>query len=427
MINNTINPKIKTYNEIFIDLLTRAYQQGLISDDTHFLEYIENGVDIENMYILTLSNYSQEYEQEYNALKSIINSNDIDKATGSDLEILGNLLGIPRPTGTHPLVTVTFSIIATTDNNIIIPANTILTSTEQDVLYYTLEEVSIPKGQLSVNTTAQAQHIGHTDSVNPNTITLIQSTLNTKLKVSVNNTTASTGGTEPDDDNTYRLRLKRWSTTLKRGTKDAYEYYLQNVDGLEGYRLLPNWDGTGTVKVIVDPNTQYMVDTIANDLFQDVQSFDDDVIVEGVTPITISVTCNVNITLDETYTLSDTEKQDLQDKIRMAIEYYIDGGTYNNLTYTGLQIGEDFIPWKCSLFINNFLSTVITDPNKRHIQDISFKPTIKNDTDSLSPVVLPDYIPIEDEQIATLQSGYSVNLDETLTPVQSGTINITIN
>ena len=32
MINNTINPKIKTYNEIFIDLLTRAYQQGLISD-----------------------------------------------------------------------------------------------------------------------------------------------------------------------------------------------------------------------------------------------------------------------------------------------------------------------------------------------------------------------------------------------------------
>ena len=159
----------------------------------------------------------------------LIDNTNINLATGSALDYLGNLIGIPRPEGTYPVVEVVFSIDAINEDNIIIPENTILTTTEDDIVYYTTESCIINAGTLNTSVTAKAQHIGTSDIVNKNSITKIVSTINTNVKVYVNNPTVSTGGTLADDDYTYRLRLKKWSTTLKTGTKNAFEYSIKKL------------------------------------------------------------------------------------------------------------------------------------------------------------------------------------------------------
>lgn len=75
----SINYKEKDYDQIFKEMLQDAYSLGLLSNDEHFLDYINNRQDIENMYVLFLSVYAFENDKVYEDMTRLYNSNNLEK------------------------------------------------------------------------------------------------------------------------------------------------------------------------------------------------------------------------------------------------------------------------------------------------------------------------------------------------------------
>ena len=130
----TVNYKEKDYDQIFLEMMEDAYQYGLVSTDERFLDYIQNREDIENMYCLFLSVYAFENNGIYEDMTLIYNSNDLEKATGKDLDILGNKFGIPRPQARRSAVQLTFYLDSPLDRDFTIPQGT-LVSTNNGTTY----------------------------------------------------------------------------------------------------------------------------------------------------------------------------------------------------------------------------------------------------------------------------------------------------
>ena len=81
-----------------------------------------------------------------------------------------------------------------------------------------------------------------------NTLVNIETEL--EINFSCNNDKASTGGTEEYTDDEYRYLLMHWKEVNLKGSLEAYEEYFANFDGIDSYKIVPFWNGTGTIKVL---------------------------------------------------------------------------------------------------------------------------------------------------------------------------------
>ena len=139
-----------------------------------------------------------------------------------------------------------------------------------------------------------------------------------------------------------------------KGSNEAFEEYLANFEGIEGYKLVPNWNGTGTVKVILNPGTPDILNRAYNDLQNKVTQIDEDINMFAPTEKTIDIFAIVNVNIDQINPYSDLEKENIRSRIITAIRVFIDGGyRVDNNWYSGLNIGEDFIPHKLAVFLDN--------------------------------------------------------------------------
>ena len=76
-------------------------------------------------------------------------------------------------------------------------------------------------------------------------------------------------------------------------------------------------------------------------------------------PIDIYAICNVDIDVINPY--SSIEKESIRSRIEDAVVLYIEG---NVTEFTGLKIGEDFIPYQLGVFISKLVP---------ELKDITFK------------------------------------------------------
>lgn len=390
----SVNYREKDFDQIFKEMLQDAYQYELISSDEHFLDYINNREDIENMYILFLSVYAMQTGEFYEEMTKLYNSNDLDKAVGKDLDILGAKVGISRPQARKSSVTLRFEVNSAMDTDIRIPQGTIV-SDGNGTSYYTIETGTIIKGRTSVNVGALSVDGGYNTHVGRYTLNYIErSSNNLNANVSVTNPKGSYGGRSEYSDDEYRELIRNWPYSHIKGTKEAYELFFAFYDGIESYRLVPKWDGTGTVKVIIDPSDDWIINDVTERLLYNVELFDDDVFVTGANRKVIDVNAVGNISIDSIEDYSYKEKELIKQKVINAIKIYIDGGYRNNGEYyTGLLIGEDFIPLQCAVFILQEVP---------QLKSIDFSNTVKNFDESIyayefSPIVYVD----EDEEIKT--------------------------
>ena len=158
---------------------------------------------------------------------------------------------------------------------------------------------------------------------------------------------------------------------------------MNQYDGLDGYGLLPCWDGAGTIKVIVDrannENNTFLND-LYNSLLRDVCLFDDDVIVVDAVKKSISISITVDVDIDQLNPFSRTEKNDIALMVKSAVQLFVDGGFRGDGSYyPGLSIGEDFIPHKLAVFLDNEV---------KELQDVHFNYPL-------------NYVSISDEEIAS--------------------------
>ncbi|WP_458456223.1 baseplate J/gp47 family protein [Methanobrevibacter sp.] len=352
-----MNYEPETYDTIFEQMLDDSVENGLISKAEDFPSLIKNRKDISNYYIMDKAVIAQAIAKIYQYATEVYNSHNIFLATGIDLDHIGDSLGIPRPQATHASVQVTFTVQS--DEEISIPEGVIV-STNSGIEYMTVERIYIPSTSSQTTVSCMSVEAGTNIKVVPNSLTNIVSKVHRNL--SCTNENASSGGTNEYSDDEYRELLLNWRLIDIRGSLEAYEYFFINFDGIDGYKLIPNWNGTGTMKVILDPGDPYLLLMAYNGLQQTVTQATEDISMFAPIGKYIDVHATVNVDIDQINPYSEVEKEDIKSRIISAVKIFIDGGYRRDGTwYSGLNIGEDFIPHKLGVFLDSEI------PELKHI------------------------------------------------------------
>jgi len=371
-----MNYEQKYYPEIFEKVLNDSLENGLISHAEEFPSFIADKKDISNYYVMDKAVLADMVAQVYEDLTLVHNSIDVDLAEGEDLDNLGKIRGVSRPLATYAMAEITFTISQTQDEDVLID-DEIIVSTEKGIRYRTLEEIYIPVGEISVTVQAIAVEPGTESKVIENTLINIESELDVEGNITCTNRKGSSGGSEDYTDDQYRELLKDWIKIHLKGSDEAYEYYFASFEGLDSYRIVPNWDGTGTVKVILDPGTDYQLNDAYDDLQNIVSQETEDITMFSPVDKEIDIYAVINVDIDQVNPYSLGEKEQIKSRILAAIKTFIDGGyTNDGMYYIGLELGEDFIPHKLAVFLDGEI------------------PELKNITFNYPT----DYIPILDEE-----------------------------
>lgn len=369
----------KYYDDLFLNNLENAFDSGLISHDEEFTTYVKSKQDISNFYVMNLSVFSDSEEDIYYDMTDVYNSHKITLALGSDLDDIGDEIGCLRPLATRASVELTFTM-EPYDSVKVIPEG-IQCSTNEGIVYYTAEDTEVAPYTDEVTVQALALKSGTQSRVLAETITHINSdaseeTIGVNL-TSVINLNPSSGGTDAFSDDDYRELLLNHRKENIRGSYEAFEKFFDNYDGLDSYKLIPCWDGSGTLKVVLDPGTPYQLNDVYNKLKTSVTQIDDVISMFSFEPVPIDIyaVCNVDIDLINPY--SSIEKEAIKSRIVDAIRLYIDG---NVTRYTGLRIGEDFIPYQLGVFIHDLVP---------ELKDITFKYP-RNADGEVVPITITD-------------------------------------
>lgn len=340
----------KQYNEIFEDMLQDSLEKGLISHAEEFESYIANHEDISNYYVMDKSVLAQMFAKVYAAMTSVYESAKVEFAEGDDLDSLGEIVGVPRPEATSAEVQCVFTLNDISETDIQIPAGVIV-STESGIEYETLEEIYIPLGDESVMVSARAVIPGISSKIIENSLIRIVDELEYNLEV--NNPVASSGGSEAYSDDEYRYLLMNWTKIHVKGSPEAYENYFANFNGIDSYKVVPNWNGTGTVKCVLDPGTDFQLGRAFEDLQNTITQATEDITMFSPVKRYIDIYAIVNVNIDQVNPYSSVEKNVIQAKIVSSIKVFIDGGyRVDGSWYDGLYLGEDFIPHKLAVFLD---------------------------------------------------------------------------
>lgn len=348
-----MNYSQKYYEEIFESMLNDSVEKGLISHAENFSSYIADKEDISNYYVMDKSVIAEMFATFYEDLTAVHSSIDVDLADGKDLDNLGKIVGIPRPLATYAMAEITFTVNQVQNEEDVLIDDEIIVSTDNGIQYRTLEEIYIPIGETSVTVQAIAVEPGTSSKVIRNTLVNIESELDIEGNITCNNPDPSSGGTEAYTDSQYKQLLKNWIKIKLKGSSKAYEEYFASFDGIDSYRIVPNWDGTGTVKVILDPGTDYQLNKAYEDLQNIISQETEDIVMFAPIDKKIDIYAVINVDIDQVNPYSLVEKEQIKSKIISAIKTFIDGGyTNDGMYYIGLELGEDFIPHKLAVFLD---------------------------------------------------------------------------
>lgn len=341
----------KYYNELFTNLLEEAYDNSLISHNELFVDYVNSRRDISSYYVMTLSIIADCEEDIYYDMTDVYYSSKVEYAIGEDLDDIGLIIGCPRPEATRAGVELLFSVSVPATETI--PLNKgIVVSTKEGISYSTVEDGVIPIGETEVSIYALSLNQGWEFRVDAEELYIIENGIEEVAGLRVTNPESSTGGRDEFDDEEYRELLMNWVPNITRGGKEAYERYFAYVDGIESYKLIPNWDVSGTLKIVIDPGYPYQLKQCYDEICESVCQLPDDITMFSPERVGIDIyaTCNVDIDMLNPY--SYNEKEEIKSKIIDAIKLYINGDVLNQ---KGLGIGEDFIPYQLGVFVNEYV------------------------------------------------------------------------
>ncbi len=170
------------------------------------------------------------------------------------LDFLGEIKGVFR----HPAVPATGTVVFMGQPETVIPAGfvalTEATGSFPAIEFQTKERVQIGEDG-TVTVAAECLESGTIGNVAANTITLLSEPINDLT--SVINPEPFTGGTEMEDDDSFRERILAAYDEPLSGAKKDYERWAKEVPGVGAVYVIPLWTGPGTVKVLImDSNGQ---------------------------------------------------------------------------------------------------------------------------------------------------------------------------
>lgn len=197
-------------------------------------------------------------------------------SSGEFLDKLGRAVALTRKSATAAETT----LKVTGTPNTLIPAgfvfSTTATAISDNVEFLSIEDVVLDEngeGEIPV-ICAQTGTVGN---VSANSITLMSSPVSGIT--SITNEEAATGGTEEETDEEFSTRIierERDGDSSFVGCDADYKRWAQEVDGVGAAIVVPEWNGPGTVKIIVmDANGEPATSTIITNVFNHIISPED--------------------------------------------------------------------------------------------------------------------------------------------------------
>lgn len=245
---------IKTYTDVRDDLI-----QGVV--DSTSITNLNPGSVIRTI----LETIAKAMSDLYGLIHTVTRAGFIQTAEGKWLDLKVRELGLLRKQGQKAAGYITFYRNESKDNNITIPAGTIVktgkNSEGQEYRFNTIEEVILPAGEMDVFTMVEAEQIGIEYNVGKETITKMTTYiagLNGAVNKNVNIGVGSrswqvTVGTNTETDEDLRKRaIYRWDELGVGGTADAYRSWALSVPGVKAVLILDDFPfGPGTVGLVI--------------------------------------------------------------------------------------------------------------------------------------------------------------------------------
>ena len=342
----------KTENEIYREMIQHAVDNGLIHVEEEELERILSGEKTENQFLLDFATHAYIDGQLESQTEDIYESIDLNTAQGAQLDNIGRWFGMSRAQAQSAEVMVELDMEVNEEDTIVIPAGTPLvidpTVIPLEDEYVTVEDLEITQGMTVGSVLCENSRMGFTRPLGEGSVRGFEDF----PLVLATNPEPGTTGRDIESDDSFRQRILEWPTSNLRGSKTILDDYLMKREGVDGYKLVPRWNGPGTLKIIIDCLPE-LVDTIQQEVHEVCMDYKDDLPVMELPGSKILELLSFQIRLSD-LPLGMT-REELKQLITNHVYCWVNGGkTRNNVVLQGLGIGADFVP---SQLLANMMNT----------------------------------------------------------------------
>lgn len=273
------------------------------------------------------------------ALDQVVEYGFAQSTYGLFLDARAEEHGVTRKAAVAATGTVTFN----GTNGVVIPAGTQVSNTvlagspDEPVVFETDAIGTISGGTVDIAVTAvEAASAGNLPAASIDRLVTIIAGI-----TSITNAAATTGGTDEETDEELRTRLLDAIAAREgAGTKDDYETWALEVEGVGYATCEPLWSGAGTVRVmILDPDGQPAsagLQTTVGDYIETLRPIGASVTVS--TPTLVTQTVSATLTMETGFTVAGQTSA-----VEASLQAY----------YDSLGVGDDVI-------YNEVLAAIVT-------------------------------------------------------------------
>ena len=215
------------------------------------------------------------------------------------------------------------------------------------IIFETAEFCVIDHGG-EADVTVVAQETGLIGNVSANTITIMASPTISGIQ-SITNEEPITGGSVTEDDDSLRDRIREVYENTNAsfcGCDADYRRWALEADGIGQVTIVPEWDGPGTVKIIlIDANGAPANETLINAVYNSIVSPNDRSQRKAPIGATVTVTSpsTLNLTVSATLTLATgADLEAIKETISASIVKYLSEAHVEGIVKTS-RIGAAII------------------------------------------------------------------------------------
>jgi len=267
------------------------------------------------------------------------------------LDLLGVMFNCYRKQAIKATTYETFTTPAIKSYNITIPKGTQVKTGGVDGVYFvTTEQVILTAGNLSATAHIEAVIAGTSGNVNDNKIDELPNPID---DLTVTNTNASTGGSDEEDDETFRTRILEAGKSGQVGTEAWFKSMAESITGVHDAKVISNPDGENyNVKIIINGIITPTPESVVNEVLALLTNDTNKVAGLKITvawPNYIQTAVTATITLVDGYNW-DTVKANIESNLNC---YFNGGDTTYGTTYPGLNIDDELVRTQIMQVINN--------------------------------------------------------------------------
>lgn len=256
----------------------------------------------------------------------------ISTSYGEFLDRIGQspFINVVREEASEAVGEVTFTLSEAQTEELVIPADTIVASSETGLEFSTDADCVISIGEVSANVSVTCLSVGADGNIRSDSVDLIvDNELDTNL-ISVSNSEAFEFGADYEDDEVYRERLLESIRADGFGTVGWYENLCESIRGVHDVLLVD--DENYTKKVLVNGTSKPTPDSILLEVLTILTVNTNHVINHSFTVDRPTYTdVSMTVTLDVATQISD-------DDLLRNLTCFVNGTNFDRMEYEGLNI-----------------------------------------------------------------------------------------